>query len=189
MRTVHGQWMSFVDHVDHGTPRAPGRWTMARPRKGTTRRQGRLGSCFPRGGEYDCTRVYWFVCPHRRITAGVAVWVSRGMAWPAVGGVGGGEASAASQPATGGRSTRHDRRWFGRLEQEDQRLKKHYGRWMDIVRSLQLESFILIKLTKPSVPVNLVGPQVSLPLCCVLAGRASIQFFVRNKEALPCVRR
>ena len=60
---------------------------------------------------------------------------------------------------------RHDRRCFGRLEQEDQRLEKHYGRWMDIVRSLELESFILTKLTKPSVPVNLVGPQVSLPLC------------------------
>ena len=58
---------------------------------------------------------------------------------------------------------RHDRRCFGRLEQEDQRLKKHYGRWMDIVRSLELESFILTKLTKPFVPVNLVGPQVSLP--------------------------
>ena len=76
--------------------------------------------------------------------------------------VGGGEASAAAQPATGGRSMRHDRRCFGRLEQEDQRLKKHYGRWMDIVRSLQLESFILTKLTKPLVRVNLVGPQVSL---------------------------
>ena len=57
----------------------------------------------------------------------------------------------------------HDRRCFGRLEQEDQRLKKHDGRWMDIVWSLQLESFILTKLTKPSVPVILVGPQVSLP--------------------------
>ena len=78
--------------------------------------------------------------------------------------VGGGEASAASQPAMGGRSTRHDLRWFGRLKQEDQRLKKHYGRWMDIARSLELESFILTKLTKPFVPVNLVGPQVSLPL-------------------------
>ena len=107
------------------------------------------------------------------------------MAWPAVGVVGGGEASAASQPATGGRSTRHDRPWFGRLEQEDQRLKKHYGRWMDIVRSLQLESFILTKLTKPSVTVNLGGPQVSLPLCWVPAGRWSIHFYVRNKEALP----
>ena len=28
---------------------------------------------------------------------------------------------------------RHDRRCFGRLGQEDQRLKKHYGHWMDIV--------------------------------------------------------
>ena len=34
---------------------------------------------------------------------------------------------------------------------------------MDIVRSLDLESFILTKLTKPFVPINLVGPQVSLP--------------------------
>ena len=58
---------------------------------------------------------------------------------------------------------RHERRCFGRLEQEDQRLKKHYGRWIDIIRSLELESFILTKLTKPSIPVNLVGPQVSLP--------------------------
>ena len=82
----------------------------------------------------------------------------RGMAWPALGVVGGGEASAASQPSTGGRSTRHDRRYFGRLEQEDQRLKKHYGRWMDIVRSLQLELFILTKLTKTLIHVNLVGP-------------------------------
>ena len=90
--------------------------------------------------------------------------MSRGMAWPAVGVVGGGEASAASHLATGGRSTRHDRRWFGRLEQEDQRLKKHYGRWMNIVRSLELESCILSKLSKLSVPVNLVGPPVSLPL-------------------------
>ena len=89
--------------------------------------------------------------------------MSRGMAWPVVGVVGGGEASAASQPATGGRSTRQDRHWFGRLEQEDQRLKKHYGRWMDIVRSMELESFILTKLTMPSVLVNLVGTQVSLP--------------------------
>ena len=87
--------------------------------------------------------------------------------------VGGGEASAA------------DRRCFGRLEQEDQRLKKHYGRWMDIVRSLELESFILTKLTKPFIPVNLVGPQVSLTLWWVPASRESIHFFVRNKEALP----
>ncbi len=89
------------------------------------------------------------------------------MAWPAV----------AAQPDTGGRSRRHGRRLFGRLEQEDQRLKKHYGRWMDIVLSLELESFILTKLTKPSVPVNLVGPQVSLPLYWVPANRGSIHFF------------
>ena len=71
---------------------------------------------------------------------------------------------------------RHDRRCFGRLEQQDQMLKKHYGRWMDIVRSLELELFILTKLTKPSVPVNLVGPQVSLPVCWVPAGKGSIHF-------------
>ena len=100
------------------------------------------------------------------------------MAWPAVGVVGGSEASAASQPATGGRSTRHDRRCFGRLEQEDQRLKKHYGHWMDIVRSLDLESFILTKFKKPSVPVNLVGPQVSIPLCWVPASKGVFIFFV-----------
>ena len=110
------------------------------------------------------------------------------MAWPAVGVVGGGEASAASQPATGGRSTRHDRRWFGRLEHEDQRLKKHYGRWMDIIRSLELESCILLtKLTKPSVPVNLVGPQVSLPLYWVPANRGSIHFLcVIRRHFLAC---
>ena len=60
---------------------------------------------------------------------------------------------------------RHDRHWFRRLEQEDQRLKKHYGLWMDIVLSVELESFILTKLTKPCVLVNLVGRQVGLPLC------------------------
>ena len=87
------------------------------------------------------------------------------MAWPAVGVVGGGEASAAAQPATGGRSRRHDRRCFVRPDQEDQRLKKHYGRWMDIVRSLQLESFILTKLTKPLVR-QLSRPKGQLPKRC-----------------------
>ena len=76
---------------------------MARPSKGTTRRQGRLGSCFPRGGEYDCTRVYWFVCRRRRITACVGLWVSRGMASLAMGVRWGGEAYAAAQPAAGRR--------------------------------------------------------------------------------------
>ena len=99
------------------------------------------------------------------------------MACLAVGIVGGGEASMAAQPATGGRSRRHDRCCFGQLEQEDQRLKKQYGRWMDSVRSLELESFISTKLTKPSAPVNLVGPQVSLPPRWVPASQGSIHFF------------
>ena len=43
----------------------------ARPRKGTTWSQGRLGSFFPRGGEYVCTKVYWFIRRRRRIIAGV----------------------------------------------------------------------------------------------------------------------
>ena len=80
---------------------------------------------------------------------------------------------------------RHDQRCFGWLEQEDQRLKKHYGRWMDIVQSLELESCILTNMTKPSVHVNLVGPQVSLSPWWVPASRGSIHFSVRNKEALP----
>ena len=86
--------------------------------------------------------------------------MSRGIAWANGGSSRGGEASATAQPTMGGRSRRHDRRCFGRLEQEDQRLKKHYDHWMDIVRSVELESCILTKLTKPSIPVNLVGPQV-----------------------------
>ena len=43
-------------------------------------------------------------------------------------------------------------------------------------------------MTKASVPVNLVGPQVSLPPRLVPASRG-YSFFVLNKEALPCVRR
>ena len=70
-RTVLFRWKSVVDHIDHAAPRASRRWTTARPRKGTTRRQGRLRSCFPRRWEYDCRRVYWFVCRRQRITAGV----------------------------------------------------------------------------------------------------------------------
>ena len=121
------------------------------------------------------TRVHWFGC-------GVRLPSSQGLA--SGGNSRGGQASAAAQLAMGGRSRRHDRRCFGRLEQENQRLKKHDDRWMDIVRSLQLESFILIKLTKAPVPVNLVGPQVSLPPWWVPASKGSIHFFVRNKEAL-----
>ena len=73
------------------------------------------------------------------------------------------------------------------MEQEDQRLKKHYNRWMDIVWSVELESCILTKLTKPSVPVNLVGPQVSLPLYWVLANMGSIHFLcVIRRHFLAC---
>ena len=109
------------------------------------------------------------------------------MTWPAMGVVGGDEASAASQPATGGRSTGHDPRWFGRLEQEEQRLKKHYGRWMNIVRSIVLESCILTKLTKPSFPVNLVGPQVSPHYTgSQLAGGVFIFLCVIRRHFLAC---
>ena len=85
----------------------------------------------------------------------------------------------------GGGSRQSRRRLVERLEQEEQRLKKHDGHSMEIVRSLELESFILTKLTKPSVPVNLVCPQVSLPPWWVLASKGSIHFSVRNMEALP----
>ena len=65
--------------------------------------------------------------------------MSRGMTWPAVGLVGGDEASAAAQQARGGKSMR----WFGRLEQENQRLKKQDDRWMlTIQRSLVIELFV-----------------------------------------------
>ena len=52
-RIVLFQWKSFLDHVDHATLRAPGRWTTARLRKGTTRSRGRRGSGSPRGEEYE----------------------------------------------------------------------------------------------------------------------------------------
>ena len=83
----------------------------------------------------------------------------------------GSEACTAAQPAAGRRNRKSRRCLFERLEQEEQRLKKHDSHWMDIVRSLELESFILTKLTKPFVPVNLVGPQVILPLWWVPASR------------------
>ena len=58
---------------------------------------------------------------------------------------------------------RHDRHCFGWLEQEDHRLKKHYGRWMDIVRSLELESFILTKFDKALRPRQLSRPTSQPP--------------------------
>ena len=51
-RTVLFRWKSFLDHVDHAVRRAPRRWTTMRPRKGTTRSQGRRGSGIPRREEY-----------------------------------------------------------------------------------------------------------------------------------------
>ena len=51
-RTVLFRW-NVVDHVDHAAPRAPRRWTTARPRKGTTRSHGRRDSGCPRGEEYE----------------------------------------------------------------------------------------------------------------------------------------
>ena len=52
-RTVHVRWKSFLDHVDHAASRATGRWTTAKPRKGTTGSRGRRGSGSPRGEEYE----------------------------------------------------------------------------------------------------------------------------------------
>ena len=42
----------------------------------------------------------------------------------------------------------HDLRCFVQLEQEDQRLKKHYDRWMNIVP---------IIVTKPGIIIDVVG--------------------------------
>ena len=104
--------------------------------------------------EERSTRVHWFGCDVRLPTP-------QGLA--SSGNSRGGEASAAAQPTTGGRSMRHDRRCFGRLKQEDQRLKKHYGHWMDIVRSLELESFILTKVDKGLHPSQLSRPTSQPP--------------------------
>ena len=48
----------------------------------------------------------------------------------------------ASLQATEGRSRRSPRRWFGRLVQEEQRLKKQQDRSIQIQRLLLLESFV-----------------------------------------------
>ena len=82
-RTVHFRCMSVVDHVDHATLRALGRWTTARPRKGTTQSRGRRGSGCPHEEEYEGSLVR-LRYRRRRITGGVGEW-SGGMAWPAVG--------------------------------------------------------------------------------------------------------
>ena len=109
--------LSFVDNVDHAVPRTPARWTTARPRKGMIRR--------------------------RRSHSSGGMWVSRGMAWPAVGVVGGCEACTTAHPAMGGGSRWSRQRWIWRLEQENQRLKKQDNRWMLTIQpSLVIESFV-----------------------------------------------
>ena len=50
LKKHYGRWM---DIVDHAAPRAPGRWTTARPRKGTTRSRGRRDSGSPHEEEYE----------------------------------------------------------------------------------------------------------------------------------------
>mgnify|MGYP005829679195 CR=1 FL=1 len=72
-RTVLFRWKSVVDHIDHAAPRAPLRWTMARPRKGTMRSQGRRGSGSPRGEEYEGSLV--------RLRCEAAVAVGPGQRW------------------------------------------------------------------------------------------------------------
>ena len=62
--------------------------------------------------------------------------MSRGMARPAMGVLWGGEACVAAQPAVGGGSRQSCWRLSEWLEKEEQRLKKHGGRWMDIQQSL-----------------------------------------------------
>ena len=58
------------------------------------------------------------------------------MARPVMGVRWGSKACAAAQLATGGESRQSRRRLFERLEQEEQRLKKHDGRLMAIQQSL-----------------------------------------------------
>ena len=64
---------------------------------------------------------------------------------------------------------RPDPRCFGRLGQEDQRLKKHYSRWMDIVILRVIRRHFLA--------------------CEDIAGGSDLsaggRFFSRNTEALP----
>ena len=53
---------------------------------------------------------------------------------------------------------------------------------MDIVRSLELESCILTKLTKPSILVNLIGPLYWVP-----ASKGSIHFLcIIRRHFLAC---
>ena len=79
------------------------------------------------------TRVHWFGC-------GVRLPSPQGLA--SGGSSRGDEASSAAHPATRGRSRRSPRRWFGRLVQEEQRLKKQQDRSIQIQQLLLLELFV-----------------------------------------------
>ena len=57
--TVLFRWKSVVDHIDHAAPRAPGRWTMARTRKGMTR--SREDAAVDAHAKRSM-RVHWFGC-------------------------------------------------------------------------------------------------------------------------------
>lgn len=112
-----------------GPPRAPWRWTTAKPRKGTTRSRGRLGNGCPCDGEYEGLLVRLPSPENNKRCGWVEEWPSQQWSrW-------GGAACAVAQPATRGGSRQCHRSWFGRLEQEDQILKKQHDRWINIQRS------------------------------------------------------
>ena len=69
----HFRCMLVIDHVDRAVPRAPGRWTTARPRKGTTGSRGRRGSGNLRGEEYEGSLV--------RLRCEAAVAAGPGQRW------------------------------------------------------------------------------------------------------------
>ena len=59
--TVLFRWKSFLDHVDHAAPRAPGRWSGQRRGLGRVRRRAREDAAVQARAERS-TRVYWFGC-------------------------------------------------------------------------------------------------------------------------------
>ena len=63
--------VSFVHHVDHAAPSASKLVDGGEAPDRNEPEMGRCGSRVTDGGEYDCTRVYWFVCHRWRITTGV----------------------------------------------------------------------------------------------------------------------
>ena len=63
-RTVLFRWKSVVDHVDHATPRAPGRWSGRRRGLGRGRRGAGEDAAVEARAERS-TRVHWFGCDVR----------------------------------------------------------------------------------------------------------------------------